>query len=559
MTETAHKNVWSLFCFGIEKIVKIKYDVTCVLEIMQYRTKEKEGRTILKQISKKQYGIPLLGLLVLMMVMLAGCGGQNKEEQMEQKIITCVDDLEGARIGVQLGTTGDIYASDYEGDDAGTKITRFNKGSDAIQALKQKKVDCVIIDEQPAMAYVSKNQELSILEEEFAEEEYAMCVSKDTPELTLQINEALDELKEDGTLDAIISNYIGEDTAGKSPYISPEGIERNGTLTMATNAEFPPYEYHDGDQIKGIDVDMARAIADKLGKELVISDMAFDSIIIAVQSGKADFGAAGMTVTEDRLKNIDFTDSYTTAKQVIIVKSSDLAGKLSIKDKFYQSFIEKDRWKYIPKGLLNTLIITLGAGIFGIILGFILAIIRVAHDRNEEKSRMIKILNGIAKVYLTVFRGTPVVVQLLIMYYVVFASVNVNPIVAAVLAFGLNSAAYVAEAIRAGIMAIEIGQFEAGRSLGFTYGQTMMYIIMPQAVKNALPAMCNEFIALLKESSIVGYIGLVDITKAGDIIRSNTYEATMPLFTVAIFYLIIVMILTSLVGRLERRLKKDAR
>ena len=192
-------------------------------------------------------------------------------------------------------------------------------------------------------------------------------------------------------------------------------------------------------------------------------------------------------------------------------------------------------------------------------MGFVLAIIRVAHDRNEEKSRMIKILNGIAKVYLTVFRGTPVVVQLLIMYYVVFASVNVNPIVAAVLAFGLNSAAYVAEAIRAGIMAIEIGQFEAGRSLGFTYGQTMMYIIMPQAVKNALPAMCNEFIALLKESSIVGYIGLVDITKAGDIIRSNTYEATMPLFTVAIFYLIIVMILTSLVGRLERRLKKDAR
>jgi ABC-type amino acid transport system permease subunit len=137
--------------------------------------------------------------------------------------------------------------------------------------------------------------------------------------------------------------------------------------------------------------------------------------------------------------------------------------------------------------------------------------------------------------------------------------VKVSPIVAAVLAFGLNSGAYVAEAVRAGIMSIEIGQFEAGRSLGFTYGQTMRYIILPQAVKNALPAMCNEFIALLKESSIVGYIGLTDLTKAGDIIRSSTYEAMLPLCSVALVYLIIVMILTALVGRLERRLKKDAR
>lgn len=205
------------------------------------------------------------------------------------------------------------------------------------------------------------------------------------------------------------------------------------------------------------------------------------------------------------------------------------------------------------------MIITICAGMIGIILGFILAIIRVAHDRNEEKSTLLKVLNGIAKVYLTVFRGTPVMVQLLIMYYVVFAAVKVNPLFAAILAFGLNSGAYVAEAVRAGIMSIEIGQFEAGRSLGFTYGQTMIYIILPQAVKNALPAMCNEFIALLKESSIVGYIGLMDLTKAGDIIRSNTYEAMIPLCSVAVVYLIIVMILTAGVSRLERRLKKDAR
>lgn len=513
----------------------------------------------MKQRKKKTSKLLLPGLLVLMMCSLFGCGRQASNEQETLSAVTCVDDLEGVNIGVQIGTTGDIYASDYEGDEAGTVITRFNKGADAVQALKQGKVDCVIIDEQPAKAYIDKNSELSILEEEFALEEYAMCVAKENTELTAQINQALTELKEDGTLASIIDNYIGDDTIGKSPYVSPENVERNGTLTMATNAAFPPYEYYENGKPVGIDVDMAQAVADKLGKELVVSDMEFDSIIIAVQSGKADFGAAGMTVTEDRLKNIDFTDSYTTAKQVIIVKSGDSKGGQTFMEKFHQVFIEQDRWQYIPKGLLNTLIITICAGIFGILLGFVLAIIRVGHDRNEEKSILIRILNVIAKAYLTVFRGTPVMVQLLIMYYVVFASVKVSPLVAAVLAFGLNSGAYVAEAVRAGIMSIEIGQFEAGRSLGFTYGQTMIHIIMPQAVKNALPAMCNEFIALLKESSIVGYVGLVDLTKAADIIRSNTYEAMLPLCSVALVYLVIVMILTALVSRLERRLKKDAR
>jgi len=502
-------------------------------------------------------------LFAIMMLLVCSFGlGCNKEEAQESNVnaVTCVDDLEGKNIGVQLGTTGDIYASDYEGDEAGTKITRFNKGTDAVQALKQGKVDCVIIDEQPAKAFVEKNPELSILEEEFAIEDYAICVAKDNTKLRDQINVALGELQTEGVIADIIKNYIGDDTKGKTPYVSPEDVDRsNGTLTMATNVAFPPYEFYENGEPTGIDVDMARAIADKLGMELVVSDMEFDSIIIAVQSGKADVGVAGMTVTEDRLKNIDFTDSYTTAKQVIIVKTKEAASTQTFKDKLYQTFVEDDRWEYIPKGLLNTVIITVFAGLIGIVLGFLIAIIRVAYDRSGEGGVLLAIFNTLAKVYLTVFRGTPVVVQLLIMYYVVFANVKVNPVIAAVIAFGLNSAAYVAEAIRAGIVAIEIGQFEAGRSLGFTYGQTMWNIILPQAIKNALPAMCNEFISLLKESSIVGYIGLMDLTKAGDIIRSNTYEAMIPLLSVALVYLVIVMLMTAGVTHLERRLKKDAR
>lgn len=512
----------------------------------------------MRKMQTRKRSLAVILLTALMLLTLTACGQKNAD-QAPDKVISGVDDLEGAKIGVQIGTVGDTYASDYEGDDAGTEVARYNKGADAVQALKQNKIDCVIIDEQPALAFVDKNPELKILDEEFTNEDYAICVAKGNDELLDKINGALDELKQDGTLESIINNYIGVD-AGKTPYVSSDDVIRdNGTLTMATNAAFPPYEYYENGTIVGIDADMAQAIADKLGMNLVISDMEFDSIIAAVQSGKADFGAAGLTVTEDRLKNINFSESYTTAKQVIIVNTGEGANQQSLVEKFKQVFIEKDRWQYIPKGLRNTLIITFFAGVIGIILGFLCAIIRVANDRNDEKKLGIRVLNAIVKVYLTIFRGTPMMVQLLIMYYVIFASVKANPIMTAVLAFGLNSGAYVAEAIRAGIMSVEIGQFEAGRSLGFTYGQTMIHIILPQAVKNALPAMCNEFIALLKESSIVGYIGLIDLTKAGDIIRSNTYEAFMPLIAVALVYLVIVMFLTFLVGRLERRLKKDAR
>ena len=259
----------------------------------------------------------LMALVAGMILSLAACGGGGSSEPAT---VASVDDLPGKTIGVQLGTTGDIYVSDYE--EEGSTIERFNKGADAVQALVQGKVDCVVIDGEPAKAFVAKNSGLKILEEDFAVEEYAIAVAKDNAELTAKINTALATLKSNGTLDSIVANYIGDDTIGKTPYTSPADVVRsNGTLTMATNAAFPPYEFYEEQKIVGIDADMAQAVADILGMELKIEDMEFDSIINAVTSGKADIGVAGMTVTEDRLKSIDFTDSYTSATQVIIVKA----------------------------------------------------------------------------------------------------------------------------------------------------------------------------------------------------------------------------------------------
>ena len=227
----------------------------------------------------------------------------------------------------------------------------------------------------------------------------------------------------------------------------------------------------------------------------------------------------------------------------------------NVKEDFYLNFIKDDRYLWLLDGLKTTLIITVFAVIVGLIIGFLVAIIRSAHD----KSGSFKILNAICRVYLTVIRGTPTMIQLLIMNFVIFGAVSINKIIVGGLAFGINSGAYVAEIVRSGIMSIDQGQTEAGRSLGLNFSQTMRLIIIPQAFKNVLPALANEFIVLMKETSISGYIGITDLTRGGDIIRSQTYEALLPLLAVAAIYLILVMFLSYLVGKLERRLRSSER
>ncbi|MBQ4156172.1 MAG: amino acid ABC transporter permease [Clostridia bacterium] len=229
-------------------------------------------------------------------------------------------------------------------------------------------------------------------------------------------------------------------------------------------------------------------------------------------------------------------------------------------------FLESDRYKQIITGFTNTLKITAGALVLGIVIGIIIAAIRTSFDKNKEAMKLrggfgyyiLAFFNAICKIYLTIFRGTPIVVQLMIMYFVMFANSD-NGVLVAMLAFGINSGAYVAEIFRAGIMSIDHGQFEAGRSLGFNYFQTMRFIIIPQMFKAVLPTLCNEFIALLKETSVAGYVGVIDLTKAGNIIAGRTFIYFIPLIAVALIYLVMVMILSWLVSILERRLRKSDR
>lgn len=223
---------------------------------------------------------------------------------------------------------------------------------------------------------------------------------------------------------------------------------------------------------------------------------------------------------------------------------------VKLKEDLYKSLIYQDRYEYILEGIKNTVIMALFATIIGIILGILIAVIQDAHEKNKN----LPVLNFLSKTYVSIIRGTPVLLQLMIIYYVIFKIVEVNGVLVGIIAFGLNSAAYVSEIIKSGINSINKGQMEASRSLGFSYKESMFYVIMPQAIKNILPALGNEFITLLKETSVAGYIGIMDLTKAADIIASRTYDYLFPLILIAIIYLIMTLGLSRLVKLMERKL-----
>lgn len=238
----------------------------------------------------------------------------------------------------------------------------------------------------------------------------------------------------------------------------------------------------------------------------------------------------------------------------------------NLKHSLELNLVKDNRYMYIVDGFRNTMVITLFATILGILLGLIIALIRTTYDNtygtknyNPIQKCILKIANSICQIYITVIRGTPVVIQLMILFFCIFTSRNASGIMIAIVGFGLNSSAYVAEIFRSGLMSIDSGQMEAGRSLGLSYVKTLRYIIIPQAFKVVLPSLCNEFIVLIKETSVAGYVAVQDLTKGGDIIRSRTYDAWTPLLIVAGIYLILTCVFSFFVKKLEISLRKNER
>lgn len=284
---------------------------------------------------------------------------------------------------------------------------------------------------------------------------------------------------------------------------------------------------------------------------------------------KKDISGIKTVITPDgeekKLESANINKGFVECIDVAVAASapdtSNWIGRTvnKLKKDFRQNFIEHDRWKTIVTGLWTTIKLTLFALIIGIILGFLVAFIRVTYLKTTKNGIFLKIFNAIAEIYLTITRGTPVVVQIMIIYFVIFMPIGIDKFIAAVICFGLNSGAYVAEIVRGGIMSIDVGQTEAGRSLGFSYMQTMWHVVFPQAFKAVLPALANEFVVLLKETSIAFYIGLGDLMYSVNAIRAATYSPFMPLVAAAIIYLVMVLALSKLVSILERRLRNSER
>ncbi len=606
--------------------------------------------------------------------------------------ITGLADLNGKKIAVQEGTTGDLLCTPGEDNDIitdeSTQVQRYKKGTDAIVTLNNGGVDAVVIDKNPAENFVANNSDtLKLIEDDTSTEEYAIAVAKGDTELLDRINSGLQKIKEDGTFDRLVAEYIGGDTEEEPAAEDGERL----VINVGTNAEFPPFEYiGDDGEPDGFDMAVIQAIGEAAGFDVEITNMEFKSLIASLATGSLDAVIAGMTVTEERQQSVDFSDSYYTATQCIVVKQdsditslADLNGKkIAVQEgttgdllctpgedndiitdestqvqrfkkgtdaivtlnnggvdavvidknpaeNFVASnsdtlkliedetsteeyaiavakgntelldrinsglaqikedgtfdalvaqyiegsttteqetsdnpfvnfvsnlkyvFVDTNGYQLMLRGLGVTIGISICAGVLGIALGFVLALMKLTETRKKRKT----LLSRIAGAYIDIIRGTPAMVQLLIIFMVIFRSQYAY--VAAILSFGINSGAYVAENIRAGILAVDAGQMEGGRSLGFTYGETMRYIILPQAIKNVIPALGNEMITLVKETSIVGYVAIVDLTKAGDFIVSRTYQAFLPLIAVAIVYYIIVKIMTKILAAIERRLRQS--
>ena len=463
----------------------------------------------------------------------------------EKKGMALLDDIADKRIGVFTGTVHDVLVSKKYPK---AEIFRFDGSTDMVAALSGDKIDVAMLDHITAKLIMKKNPDLGLLTDDVLNMPMGVGFNKNNPALRNEFNNFLKEAKKDGTFDKIYKRWFVDD-AEEAVMPKFEVPAAGKKLTVGTNVNDLPYvAFMNGDYV-GFDIEMIKTFARRHNYKVEFAAMLFPSLIPALASGKVDLISDGIAITEERAKKINFSDSYTDFKTAVIAAKKNLSAFSSaneekqvkksftkaVAESFYSNIILEKRYLLIIDGLKLTILISIFAAIAGSIIGGLVCFMRMSRR---------KILSMTARFYISILRGTPVLVLLMIIYYVVFASVNINPAVVAVFAFGLNFGAYVSEMFRTSIESIDRGQKEAGIAGGFTKIQTFIHIIMPQAVRQVLPVYKGEFISLVKMTSIVGYIAVQDLTKASDIIRSRTFDAFFPLIMAAVLYLTIAWLLT---------------
>ena len=476
--------------------------------------------------------------------------------------LSAAADLKTKRIGVLLGSAHDKYATVNFPQ---AQIMQYNTASDLVLAVKTAKVDAAIFDEAPLQEILRLNADIGLLGDVLFSFPIGVGISKQNEALLKDFNQFLAQIKRDGTYDDMVERWSKLGIT-KMPAIGSGST--NGTLRATVNDVGLPFVAVMDNQLLGFDIELLKRFAAYQGKALELSNADFSSLVASVASGKADLIASSIFITDERKQQINFSDPYYEmgarffALKRNIASATPHAGESSsaakpdtaskwpafltnIVQSFESNILHEDRYLLILDGLQVTVTIAVLATILGTLLGGLVCFMRMsAHAW----------LCVPAKIYISILRGMPVLVLLMLIFYVVFASVNISPVLVAVIAFGMNFAAYVAEIFRAGINGIDKGQAEAGIAMGFTRLNTFIYITLPQTIQRILPVYKGEFISLVKMTSIVGYIAVQDLTKASDIIRSRTFDAFFPLVMIAILYFMISWVLMQLLEYLERRI-----
>jgi len=488
--------------------------------------------------------ISLAVLSVMILSMLAACA-QNPEPAPQASQGTTMDEVAKGRIGVLLGTVYDTY---LQKNYPTAEVLQYKNYPDLILAVQSGKVDSGFINCQAFKELQKENPFLVTLVNDVFSNPVGVGFNQENDALREEFNAFLAEIKSNGVYDDWYKRWF-KDSNYEMPVV--ENAKTNGKIIVGMVSDKGwPFTVIQDNRLVGSDVELVERFGAYLGKEVEYSDMEFGGLIAAVSTNKAEMIVSTMMITEERKKQVDFSDPYFELSACVMGAKQEQAGAQespsfiqSVSDSFYNNIIVENRYLLIVDGIKTTGIISILAILLGTLLGALICFMRMSRQA---------IVQGLAKIYISIVRGIPVLVLLMLVFYVVFAKVNVNPMLAAVLAFGINFAAYVSEMFRTSIESVDKGQTEAGIAGGFTKAQTFIYIVMPQAIRRVLPVYKGELISLVKMTSIVGYIAVQDLTKASDIIRSRTFDAFFPLIMTAVLYFCISWLLLLLLDKVEQ-------
>jgi polar amino acid transport system substrate-binding protein len=489
--------------------------------------------------------------LLLLVGMLAGCSSNQSPSSSPHSTLATANDLKDKRIAVLQGSTHEAYATDHYPK---ATVLQYKSVSDMLLAIKTGKADAAIYSRDELMEYMRSSDDLGFVGGPLYRTPASIAFQQKDTELLSSFNRFLQQLRADGTYDDMLKRWM-EQGATEMPKLNATGTGKPLAVAVLSDNGLP-FMVMKNNRLIGFNIELMERFGAFCNRKTQYIDLDFGSQIAALAGHKIDLIATPLAITEERKKRVAFSDPYymfdslaVALKRNIATQSASVSSSrtpsfiTSIISSFQSNIIQEKRYLLILDGLKTTVIISIFATLFGTLLGALVCFMRMA------KSRLLSVP---AKIYIAILRGTPVLVLLMLIFYVVFASVNINPVIVAIIAFGMNFAAYTAEIFRTGIEGVEKGQTEAGISLGFTKASTFFHIVLPQMVRRILPVYKGEFISLVKMTSIVGYIAVQDLTKASDIIRSRTFDAFFPLVMVAILYFLISWALMQSLEYLER-------